>query len=69
MEAATRKGRQGKNAEKVWRGRARFQNQGGSFREGRPLTLEPRTMMAGVRWPTKTRFVPAGTGSLNSAVL
>jgi hypothetical protein len=34
MEAATWKGRQGKDAEKVWRGRARFQNQGGSFREG-----------------------------------
>ena len=34
MEAATRKGRQGKDAEKVWRGRARFQNQGDSFREG-----------------------------------
>jgi hypothetical protein len=34
MEAATRKGRQGKDAEKVWRWRAGFQNQGGSFREG-----------------------------------
>ena len=28
MEATTWKGRQGKNAEKVWRGRAGFQNQG-----------------------------------------